>query len=178
MKTYARIQNGLGVELINVADNLVPGKDIFTPDFASTLVQGDGKAAIGWTYDGKKLSAPVVPDPTSEDLLAYAASKRFSVETGGISVNGSKIATDRASQSLITGAYSYVLANPSETVKFKTASGSFVELTAAQMTAIANAVGAHVQSCFSAEEVVSAAIASGTIKAFADIDAASWPTNA
>ncbi len=117
------------------------------------------------------------PEPAPVDLYAYAASKRYAIETGGIVINGMSITTDRASQSMITGAYSYVQANPTVTVKFKTAVG-FVELTAEQMTAVANAVGAHVQASFAAEGEVTNRIVAGTITAKAEIDAFAWPSNA
>ncbi len=117
------------------------------------------------------------PEPAPVDLYAYAASKRYAIETGGIVINGMSITTDRASQSMITGAYSYVQANPTVTVKFKTAAG-FVELTAEQMTAVANAVGAHVQASFAAEGEVTNRIVAGTITAKAEIDAFAWPSNA
>ncbi len=117
------------------------------------------------------------PEPAPVDLYAYAASKRYAIETGGIVINGMSITTDRASQSMITGAYSYVQANPTVTVKFKTAAG-FVELTAEQMTAVANAVGAHVQASFAAEGEVTSRIVAGTITAKAEIDAFAWPSNA
>ena len=117
------------------------------------------------------------PEPAPVDLYAYAASKRYAVETGGIVLNGMRVMTDRASQSLITGAYNYVQANPDITVKFKT-SGGFVELTAAQMTAIANAVGAHVQAAFAAEGEINQQIIAGTITTPAEIDAFGWPPNA
>ncbi|WP_412065113.1 DUF4376 domain-containing protein [Rhizobium sp. SYY.PMSO] len=117
------------------------------------------------------------PEPAPVDLYAYAASKRYAIETGGIVINGMSITTDRASQSMITGAYSYVQANPTVTVKFKTAAG-FVELTAEQMTAVANAVGAHVQASFAAEGEVTSQIVAGTITAKAEIDAFAWPSNA
>lgn len=116
------------------------------------------------------------PEPAPVDLNAYAASKRYAVETGGIVVNGVHIATDRASQSMITGAYNYVQANPEVTVKFKTAAG-FVELTASQMVAVANAVGAHVQASFAAEGEVNAQIIAGAITTSAEIDAFAWPSN-
>ncbi|NEI71316.1 DUF4376 domain-containing protein [Rhizobium lusitanum] len=115
------------------------------------------------------------PEPAPVDLYAYAASKRYAVETGGIVINGMSVMTDRGSQSLITGAYNYVQANPEVTVKFKTAAG-FVELTAAQMTAIANAVGAHVQAAFAAEGEVNSRIVAGTITTTAEIDAFAWPS--
>ena len=110
------------------------------------------------------------PEPAPVDLYAYAASKRFAVETGGTVLNGMQIMTDRASQSLITGAYNYVQANPDVLVKFKTAAG-FVEVTATQMTAIANAVGAHVQAAFAAEGEINQQIIAGTLTTPAEIDA-------
>jgi len=116
------------------------------------------------------------PEPIPVDLYAYAATKRYAVETGGVVINGMRVMTDRQSQSLITGAYNYVQANPEVTVKFKTAAG-FVELTAAQMTAIANAVGAHVQASFAAEGEVDKQIIAGTITTTTEIDAFAWPAN-
>lgn len=107
---------------------------------------------------------------TETDLTAYAASKRFKVETGGITVSGQTIDTSRDSQSMITGAYTYSQAHPSETIKFKAVSG-WVELDAATLAAIATAVGAHVQACFAKEASVDAKITAGTITTAAQIDA-------
>ncbi|TIX88634.1 DUF4376 domain-containing protein [Rhizobium sp. P44RR-XXIV] len=117
------------------------------------------------------------PEPVPVDLYAYAATKRYAIETGGIVIDGMRVMTDRASQSLITGAYNYVQANSDVLVKFKTAAG-FVELTAAQMTAIANMVGAHVQASFAAEGEVNKQIIAGTITTIAEIDAYAWPSRA
>ncbi|WFU07633.1 DUF4376 domain-containing protein [Rhizobium sp. CB3090] len=117
------------------------------------------------------------PEPVPVDLQAYAATKRYAVETGGIVFDGMTVSTDRQSQALIIGAYAYVQANPSVTVNFKTANG-FVNLTAEQVTAVANAVGAHVQASFAAEDAVVKAITAGTIKTAADVDAFAWPTAA
>lgn len=117
------------------------------------------------------------PEPIAVDLYAYAATKRYAVETGGIVLNGMSIMTDRASQALITGAYNYVTANPDVAVQFKTSGGSFVELTAAQMTAVANAVAAHVQASFAAEGEVDRQTVAGAITKAAEIDAFAWPSN-
>ncbi len=86
------------------------------------------------------------------------------------------VMADRVSQSLITGAYNYVQANTEVTVKFKTAAG-FVEVTATQMTAIANTVGGHVQASFAAEGEINQQIIAGTITMTAGIDAFAWPSN-
>jgi hypothetical protein len=116
------------------------------------------------------------PEPVPVDLYAYAAAKRYVVETGGIVINGMSVMTDRQSQSLITGAYNYVDANPDVTVQFKTTSG-FVELTATQIKAVANAVAAHVQASFAAEGAIDQEIIAGTITTTAEIDGLAWSSN-
>lgn len=119
--------------------------------------------------------AAVDPETSAKRrLFAYAADKRWRVETGGITVNGVTIDTSRDSQAMITGAYAYSQAHPEGPIKFKAASG-WVTLDAATMAAIATAVGAHVQASFSVEEAIDAAITAGTITSFAEIDAADWP---
>jgi len=126
------------------------GKDVY-----ATIVAAGGIAPY---------EAPAV------DLTAYAAAKRFEVETGGVTVNGATVDTSRESQAMITGAYTYSQAHPDETINFKAASG-WVTLDAATLAAIATAVGSHVQSCFAAEASVAAEIAAGTITTTAEIDA-------
>ncbi|WP_429813521.1 DUF4376 domain-containing protein [Ensifer sp. B1-9] len=116
------------------------------------------------------------PTPIPVDLAAYTAAKRYTVEVGGIVVDGVRILTDRASQAMIAGAYVYVQHNPTETISFKSG-GGFVTLSAANVVTMANAVGAHVQACFAAEAAVLAAIAAETITDTAGIDAFAWPAN-
>ncbi len=106
------------------------------------------------------------------DLKAYAAAKRYVVETAGITVGGVAVRTDRASQATLTGAFNYAQQNPAAIIKWKTATGVFVDLDAATVTAVANAVGAHVQACFAKEAEVAAAIDAGTITDTAGVDAA------
>jgi hypothetical protein len=178
MTKYARVANDIVAEIINLDDS-VKIDDVYFPSIAATIFACGKDVSEGWIYAGGNFSAPVVPTvppPTTIELSAYASMRRYMVETGGIVIDGSSISTDRVSQSLITGAYNYVQANPKITIHFKTAAG-FVELTAAQMTTIANAVGAHVQAAFTTESAVVLAIMDGTIRTFADIDAASWPSN-
>lgn len=125
-------------------------------------------------FDFPAPAAPATPATPQIDLTAYAANKRFAVETGGIAINGQTIDTSRDSQSMITGAYAYSQANPEEMIQFKAASG-WVTLDAATLAAIATAVGAHVQSCFAVEATVAVEIEAGTITTTAEIDAADWP---
>ena len=111
--------------------------------------------------------------PTQAELRAYAAFVRYAKETGGITIQGIPIpiATDRDSQAMINGAFNLVSAEPSTVIKFKTP-GGFVELDAAAMTAIAVAVGQHVQAVFATEAQVNADIESRKIRATSSIDAA------
>ena len=130
-----------------------------------------------WTADvvaALKVAFPYVA-PAPIDLKAYAANKRWQIETGGITVAGATISTTRDNQAMITGAYTFARDNPGTTIKFKSASG-WVSLPAAAMVAIGSAVGAHVQASFAAEELIDADIDGGKITTTAQIDADSrWP---
>ena len=78
------------------------------------------------------------------------ASARFEAETAGIDVNGFTVRTDRESQALITGAALKAMQDSEYSCRWKTESG-FVELTSLQISAVADAVRAHVQGCFDRE---------------------------
>jgi hypothetical protein len=169
MPTYCHISNG-AVDNRAIFDSAPPDD---WPDRANWVASEE--AQIGWSYSAGVFAAPPVPPAPPVDLTAYAANKRFSVETGGITVAGAHIQTDRDSQAMITGAYAYAQANPTATINYK-AEGGFVSLTAAQMTAIGLAVGAHVQACFAAEAAIDADIAAGAITTTVQIDGdARWP---
>lgn len=173
MARYARVSDGVVEEIIV----LEAGFDLdsaFHPDVVATMHACGTEVGEGWTFDGAVFAAPVVAPPDKATLKVYAASKRWQVETGGITVAGAAVKTDRASQAMITGAFAYAQANPSASIAFKAADG-FVMLTAAEVEAIAKAVGAHVQASFAAEAAIVAAIEAGAITSFAAIDGADWP---
>jgi len=106
---------------------------------------------------------------SSELLLDYASNLRLEKEIGGVEIGGMVVATDDRSKALINGAFNMVTTDPSIVLKFKVASG-FVDLDAAAVTAIAMAVGAHVQSCFAKEAEAHEAIDNGTITSKEQID--------
>lgn len=108
-------------------------------------------------------------------LKAYAAAKRYAVETGGITVAGKSILTDRASQSMIAGAKALVDADPTAIIDFKLAS-EWIQIDATALNAIALAVGRHVQACFSAEKAIHSAIEARSITTTAEIEGYAWPT--
>ena len=134
----------------------------------------DEAAQIGWSYTGGGFAAPT-PIVEPVDLKAYAADKRWRVETGGIVVNGATIQTDRPSQAMITGLYTYAAVAKPDSIPYK-AEGGFVSLTSAQAVAIGLAVGAHVQACFAAEQAIDTDIAAATITTVEQIEAdGRWP---
>lgn len=156
----------------------------------------DAESIAGWWVDedGRKQAAPLDPawqpltcawdtpltrgptgwavTPAGETLRAYAAAKRYQVETGGTVVDGVAIATDRQSQSMLSSALAYLQQQPEGVVRWKTPSGVFVDLDLAALTAAAMGVAAHVQRCFAREAEAVAGIAAGTISTTAEIDAA------
>ena len=95
------------------------------------------------------------------------AAARYAAEIAG--VNG--IRTDRESQSLITGAALKASMDSTYSCRWKTEAG-FVTLTAAQIIAVADAVRAHVQSCFDREAELLPLIESAGTQA--ELDAINW----
>ena len=144
----------------------------YNPESGEVVCSGPATAAV----------SALLPSLLSEQaatklgLRTQAAARRWAVETGGITVNGAAVYTDRDTQAKLTAAFTRANANPAFTLNWKTA-GGFVTLTAAQVIALANAVFDHVQAAFDAEAAVLADIESGTITTTAEIDAAAWPSN-
>ena len=114
-----------------------------TPEITVT----DGRATA--TYPVVDYSPDEVAgmlDAAKERKRSEIAAARFEAETAGID----GIKTDRESQALITGAALKAMQDNTYTCKWKGIDG-FVELTAPQIIAVADAVRQHVQSCFDKE---------------------------
>ena len=114
--------------------------------------------------DGCELVALPEPEPAPVELsdikaqrLNELAAYRFTKETAGITLNGMTIETNRESQALITGAWSFSQLNPAVLIDWKAESG-WIQIDAATIAGIAGAVAAHVQACFSAERIHAEAI--------------------
>lgn len=85
MKTYARVDNGVVVEIIPPSSNNegggadIPIEDRFTPEFVeslvdiTTIVPPPGEH---WTYDGEVFAAPVPYQPTAEEIERVNTSSR------------------------------------------------------------------------------------------------------
>lgn len=106
---------------------------------------------------------PYVPPPLTlaqlkERKRAEIAAARYEAEVAGIEVNGVSIATDRDSQSLLTGAAVSAMLDENYSVEWKQPDGTFISLNAAQIIELGKAVRAHVESCFSHEKELYTAI--------------------
>lgn len=108
-------------------------------------------------------------------LRDYAAQIRYQKEIGGLTLpDGTRVATDRDSQSKISQALTLLEKGWVPSISWKTASG-WVPLDVAAMTLVAQAVAAHVQGCFAAEQALVAAIDAGTVTTSAEVLAWEWP---
>jgi len=111
-------------------------------------------------------------EPRPVDILEYARNKRWEVETGGIVVNGVPIDTDDRSKLMVAGARLRAEADPNVIENWAAADGSTVPLTAAEIIAISDAIGAHVSECFRIYAELKARIDAGEAITTQDVDAA------
>lgn len=119
-------------------------------------------------------SVPLEGDALKSALKAYAAQKRYQVETGGMTFNAMPIPTDRETQSKLSGAVlAFQTGALSGTIDWKTSAG-WVHHDQTAVTGLASAVAAHVQTAFSNEKSVSVAIDAETITTIDQINAANW----
>ena len=124
---------------------------------------------------------PTLPDPvpiTLEDLKAQKkaeiAAARYAAETAGTTVNGVLIDTGRDSQALITGAALAAMLDDGYSLNWKTATG-FIHLSAQEIIAVAQAVRAHVQSCFDREGELVAQVDAAKTENDLDAIEITWP---
>lgn len=87
-----------------------------------------------------------------QQLRDLAAQQRFIVETGGITIDGSRIQTDRESQAQLGSAYTSLKNGLIADTPWKSADG-WVPVTLAEIEPIATVVAAFVRACFVAERV-------------------------
>lgn len=104
------------------------------------------------------------------DPFAKLADHRWRRETAGLDLpGGQRIQTTRESQAQITAVVnSLQMGLITEPVTYKLDSG-WADLSAAQVTAVAQAVGGHVKACFKAERSVAAQLETLDDPASADV---------
>lgn len=126
----------------------------------------EGEQVAQWMGDcWQVLEAAPEPEPAAApDWPSLIATRRWVAETGGTVINGLTIDTDDRSKVLINGAVLRADRSADYVLRWKTSEG-FVDLTAAQVLAIADAVSEHVQLCFDREDALLGAVADGSITA-------------
>jgi len=170
-----------GFYSLDIHGNNIPPEavEITTEDHSALmLAQSEGKQIVADDNGNPIAINPPMPIRTNVVLLADVATKRWTVETGGILVAGNPIATDRESQAQLTSAYASLQNGLIANTPWKAADGSFTLVTLAELEPVAQAVAAHVRACFAAEEIHCQAIAS--LQTQAELDAydiaIGWPT--
>jgi hypothetical protein len=144
-----------------------------------TLANGNRIAAMpgDYTLVDDSSNNPELLAAVKDEKKGAVTALRYEKETQGIVVNGAHIATTLHDQSRITGAKAYVDLRPDATIQWKTDTGVWVTRTAAEILALAGAVGDHVQALFTAECTHHAAIeALNTLAGLAAYDITTgWP---
>lgn len=110
-------------------------------------------------------------DLPKPDLRAVLRDRRDAEMAAGVAFGSFAIQTDDISQGRIVGAALAAVVDPSLAIKWKTGSGTYVELSAAQVLAVAQVVRAHVQSCFDIEAELLPRVISGEIATADRLDA-------
>jgi len=104
-------------------------------------------------------------------LKAYAATKRWSIETGGCNVAGMLIDTSRDSQAQIMTAWRDLQENPGKILQWKQSNGVFIAVDQAKMDQIRQGVAMMISEVFDDEKQASDMIEAGTITTTAEVDA-------
>lgn len=109
----------------------------------------------GYLTEAEWAASHPIPAPSLEDLKngkrVEIAAARYDAETGGCTIDGMSIATDRGSQALLTAAVVMARLDPEFKTQWKCADGRFKQLDAFQLRSIGDAVIAHVERCFARE---------------------------
>lgn len=144
--------------------------DIDDAAYAAWLEAGGGPTPIGSLAELAEVLAAQYP---SGMLKTYAAAVRYAKEIAGCMVGGVEYPSDRETQAKLTSAALFAQVDNTQTFQWKLADGSFSEpLSAAEMIAVAAAVGGYVNVCFVEEAEVVAEIDAGTITTRGQVDAA------
>jgi hypothetical protein len=162
---------------------------VFGPTFGAELAAAgliglpfswstDGSVCFGPTIndaDKAKIEAVIAahdPNKMSPALLhSYAATKKSSIEQGGITINGVAVATDRGSQAMITQTVLGLMLVPNVEINWKNPDGSFTMLSAAELQGIACIVVQYVAQTFNVLSQVQSLIDAGTLTTTDQIDA-------
>lgn len=98
------------------------------------------------------INTPKSVEQVKQLKMAEISAARYAKETSGVALpDGSIVATDRQTQATITSALVRLQRKPTELIDWKGEAG-WVKLDKATVELIADAIGDHVQACFTAEK--------------------------
>lgn len=148
----------------------MPARDLYRyEEVHSAPAAHQRSTAPAYSLDGDTITATfALEDRPLEKVraekLAALAAHRYAIETGGITVGGADIGTDRDDQAMITGTLVGFQSGTLTSVRWKGA-GGFATLDAAAFLPLASAVAQHVEACFAREADHAAAISALTTAA-------------
>lgn len=132
---------------------------------------GPGDSVDTKTGEVTPLVPPTPPAPTKDELLAYAANRRWEIEVGGCMWDGSPVSTDRDSTARIMGEFIAIMAGiRQDGGNWKFADGTFRKLSNAQSQSLGLTVRAHVAGVFIKEAAIQAGIADGKITTYSQVE--------
>lgn len=108
------------------------------------------------------------------DLPDTIAARRYEAEVAGITVNGTRVQTDRETRAILTGAALQAGRQPERAFRWKGPDG-FVPLDSPTVLAIADAVSDYVQACFDREAALLAEVDEAEDPLGVDIES-DWPS--
>jgi hypothetical protein len=170
MRDYARIENDIVVEIVQLADDMDIA-DCFHPDFQFVEVTGVAGVEIGWVVSGDSVAPPPPYVPSKEELTTYSRQARWNKENVGITLtSGMPIETNDRAQAKITGVYVAQQIDPAVATPWHAADGTVWQLDAAAIEAMNRELLIHINNCFSISADVLAGIEAGTITTREQID--------
>jgi hypothetical protein len=172
MRDYARIENDIVVELLQL-DDAVDIATAFHPSLQFIEVTGVAGVQLGWVVSGNTVVPPGPPPaPSKTELLAYNGTARANRASGGVTVTGLPYWSDPVARNAVTSAHDYAVANPGHITDWKLADGTFTQLNEVQLANVLQQMATFVQSCFTCESNNQTAINGGSMTSYAQIDAA------
>lgn len=142
-----------------LAPNKKWGDETLTPDAERKVVIAKRKQINLTAAEKAEIAAQA-----NAQWFQQIAEHRYRAETAGMVLEGIPVDTDDRSKLLISGAAQRAAREPGYTLRWKTYEG-FIDLSAEQVQAMADAVADHVQACFNREAELQAAVADGSITA-------------
>ena len=141
-----------------------PGKHAFVPSWGGWQLADDSNS-----FFRQQLWLPLGEEEVLANLLQELADIRWQKETGGITIDGMEILTDRESQSQLANAYSSLREGFLFNTRWKSVNG-WQTVDTETMEPIARAVALHTAACFAAEEAAEVVLRGMTLEEMKEVD--------